>query len=554
MSKLKICAISDTHNRYNKIVIPECDILIDCGDYSFKGYDSEIKNFYKWFNKQPAKYKISIQGNHECLDKKTELLTERGWLTYDKIRSNDRILSINDKQQSVWTDINKIYIDKAEYIYTYQNSAIDMAITENHRILYYNKQIKETNKLNYTTFQSMQYSIAIPCAKLNNNIDLNISDEFIKLLGWILTDGSVTKNDCYIYQSKIQYINNIKNILNELKFDYSLNIRNREIETICGKPIKQCLPQNVFRIKNSHTKQIRNFIENKKIINKSMFMKLSARQLKILINSMMDGDGSWYKTRTCGALNGAFDFLNWVQQLTAQSGIRSSLVEYRPGNFRLNLAFNNENIDIKGLKNQFEKKAYNDIVWCLSVPYTNFLVRRNGKAYFTGNCGWEADENKCKAIAKEHCPDVILLHDELVTVDDVKIYGSAFTPFFFNWAFNAGRTISEAAHYQKPFIGDIVAKIPENVDVLVTHGPPYNILDELRYIDGTPKGQFVGCVELRKRIEQIKPLVHVFGHIHSAVGEHHENGTSFYNVSICDEMYMPSNPVRIIELDKSELK
>lgn len=57
--------ISDTHNRYKELTIPECDILIDSGDYSFRGTDSEITNFYRWLNKQPAKYIISVQGNHE---------------------------------------------------------------------------------------------------------------------------------------------------------------------------------------------------------------------------------------------------------------------------------------------------------------------------------------------------------------------------------------------------------------------------------------------------------------------------------------------------------
>lgn len=61
----KIVAISDVHNKFNKISIPECDILISSGDYSFQGSTSEVKNFHKWLDKQPAKHIISVQGNHE---------------------------------------------------------------------------------------------------------------------------------------------------------------------------------------------------------------------------------------------------------------------------------------------------------------------------------------------------------------------------------------------------------------------------------------------------------------------------------------------------------
>jgi predicted phosphohydrolase len=61
----KICFISDTHNFHNKINIPECNILIHAGDFSAIGRHHEVENFLKWFNKQPAHYKIYIAGNHD---------------------------------------------------------------------------------------------------------------------------------------------------------------------------------------------------------------------------------------------------------------------------------------------------------------------------------------------------------------------------------------------------------------------------------------------------------------------------------------------------------
>src|ERR1035437_242775 len=62
---LKIVAISDTHCKWNKLVIPECDILISAGDYSFRGEPHVVKDFHQWLDKQPAKHIISVQGNHE---------------------------------------------------------------------------------------------------------------------------------------------------------------------------------------------------------------------------------------------------------------------------------------------------------------------------------------------------------------------------------------------------------------------------------------------------------------------------------------------------------
>jgi Icc-related predicted phosphoesterase len=165
--------------------------------------------------------------------------------------------------------------------------------------------------------------------------------------------------------------------------------------------------------------------------------------------------------------------------------------------------------------------------------------------------GWEKNPKACRELALKNCPTVHLLEDQSINIEGINIYGSAYTPFFYNWAFNAGRTIAEASLYKKPFIGDIWSKIPTNTNILVTHGPVYGILDELTYADGTSKGQFVGCVELEKRIKDLKELdIHISGHIHSAYGQKHINGISYYNASNCDESYMPTNPITIIEYNK----
>jgi len=62
---MKIVSISDTHNKHKQVKIPDCDLLIHAGDATFKGRESEIRDFAKWFAKQPAKYLVWIPGNHE---------------------------------------------------------------------------------------------------------------------------------------------------------------------------------------------------------------------------------------------------------------------------------------------------------------------------------------------------------------------------------------------------------------------------------------------------------------------------------------------------------
>jgi len=61
----RIAILSDTHNQHNKIKVPECDILIHCGDSTNYGSIAELGSFFYWFEKQDAKLKIYVPGNHD---------------------------------------------------------------------------------------------------------------------------------------------------------------------------------------------------------------------------------------------------------------------------------------------------------------------------------------------------------------------------------------------------------------------------------------------------------------------------------------------------------
>ena len=112
----------------------------------------------------------------------------------------------------------------------------------------------------------------------------------------------------------------------------------------------------------------------------------------------------------------------------------------------------------------------------------------------------------------------------------VKIYGSPWQPEFYNWAFNLPRRGDE--------LFNVWNDIPEDVDILVTHGPPQGHLD----ISGPPYNEpNLGCELLRVRVDEIKPKIHVFGHIHGSYGYKFHEGTHFINASVLNERYKPVN-------------
>lgn len=109
--------------------------------------------------------------------------------------------------------------------------------------------------------------------------------------------------------------------------------------------------------------------------------------------------------------------------------------------------------------------------------------------------------------------------------DNIRIYGSPWQPWFYDWAFNLPRNSFELSSKWEA--------IPKNIDILLTHGPAWGILDTV-----TGKRDLnLGCELLTKRIQQIQPKIHVCGHIHTGYGYVFKNGTHFFNASVLDEQY-----------------
>ncbi|ELP92660.1 hypothetical protein EIN_369820 [Entamoeba invadens IP1] len=64
-NKVRVCVISDTHLRHKKVIIPECDLLICCGDFSSGGKKETVESFAKWLEETPSKERVVVFGNHE---------------------------------------------------------------------------------------------------------------------------------------------------------------------------------------------------------------------------------------------------------------------------------------------------------------------------------------------------------------------------------------------------------------------------------------------------------------------------------------------------------
>lgn len=159
------------------------------------------------------------------------------------------------------------------------------------------------------------------------------------------------------------------------------------------------------------------------------------------------------------------------------------------------------------------------------------------KVFIPGNheLGVEAQWPGSKAWYLDHCPSAHLLMNSDVTLDGVKIWGSPVTPWFHDWAWNVARG---------PAIKKYWDMIPADTSIVVTHGPPYGILDAVNRgfgrADWNPQ-EHVGCQDLMDAMLRIKPKLHIFGHIHEGYGTQVFQDTIYCNASIMDEHYDPVN-------------
>lgn len=155
--------------------------------------------------------------------------------------------------------------------------------------------------------------------------------------------------------------------------------------------------------------------------------------------------------------------------------------------------------------------------------------------------GVEKDFVLAKSLATSVCPKVHFIDEGLIEIEGYKIWCSAITPYFFNWAWNRYPGEDIQKHWNKI----------QECDILVTHGPPYGILDsvlERNFLVGGTTERHCGCPQLLNKIKEIKPKLHIFGHIHPGHGYLVKDGTTFINASICNNEYKPVNKPIIITI------
>jgi len=143
---------------------------------------------------------------------------------------------------------------------------------------------------------------------------------------------------------------------------------------------------------------------------------------------------------------------------------------------------------------------------------------------------------------KKEYKNIHYLSDSEITLMGVRIYGTPWAPKFGDWAFM----------HSEEVLNNYFSKIPEGLDILLSHGPAYYLNDTImQYPDRTSgRDPHIGSKSLREHIKRAKPQYLLVGHIHSGNHECQDWYTDYeelnskitksYNVSLMDEDYVIS--------------
>lgn len=340
-----------------------------------------------------------------CVDEETEALTNRGWLKYDQISLNDKILSYDtDTKNLTWGSIQDIYVGEYnDLMFKLDLVGLDALVTPNHKFVSLENGIKPIEE-----FKTNEHLVLLGNHVSDENKSIKYSNNFVQLIGWAVTEGNYLlgkRSNCVqIFQKEGEKAMRIRKMLNDLNEDYKeYNWTNPEIKC--------------FRLKGDTANKIVEKAPNK-IVSMEFIMELTQEQRMILIETMISGDGwrrkyfknvddktKWSYCQTDKKHIDNFVALCTISGLSTSTHFNKKITGYTKKPYyvinifqdpKLTCYFENVNMHGGRAKAGGDRKngnvihnkptiPYNGTIWCPQTEYGTFVCRRGKYVYVTGN-------------------------------------------------------------------------------------------------------------------------------------------------------------------------
>lgn len=311
-----------------------------------------------------------------CLSLDTEILTDKGFITYDKMTSDILVASVVDGKIVYRKPTKIIHKDYCGKMYEFKSKDLALKVTENHKMLVkhrnsgcYKDMLSQSlfampNEQRYNTLQ-------IPVAPIQDKADYPISDELIKQCGWFITEGWINFDKRY----------------NSKRYCFGQSIKSLKYSEIQAMVKKLGLNPYIYTRKDGltywvyHKKDSALFdsllADGIHRIPRKWLNDFSLRQLRLLLDTLMYGDGTITRNTYHTA---SYDLARDFQELAHKCGIKTSI--RKSGEMYNCYLMQGDCTRIK----EVSVTDYNGKVWCVNVDNGYIVTRRNDKIAVTGNC------------------------------------------------------------------------------------------------------------------------------------------------------------------------
>lgn len=311
-----------------------------------------------------------------CLSLDTEILTDKGFITYDKMTSDTLVASVVDGKIVYRKPTKIIHKDYCGKMYEFKSKDLDLKVTENHKMLVkhrnsgcYKDMLSQSlfampNEQRYNTLQ-------IPVAPIQDKADYPISDELIKQCGWFITEGWINFDKRY----------------NSKRYCFGQSIKSLKYSEIQAMVKKLGLNPYIYTRKDGLTYWVYHKKDNALFdslladgihrIPRKWLNDFSLRQLRLLLDTLMYGDGTITRNTYHTA---SYDLARDFQELAHKCGIKTSI--RKSGEMYNCYLMQGDCTRIK----EVNVTDYNGKVWCVNVDNGYIVTRRNDKIAVTGNC------------------------------------------------------------------------------------------------------------------------------------------------------------------------
>lgn len=404
----------------------------------------KYKQYLTWRkNRNEARAELESKYGFDCYVEETEFLTENGWKQYKDILCGEKLATLNPNNRKLeFQDyISRISYPFEDELYYFSNQYSYFAVTSNHNcfVTKQNRSKKNNFKsdynLNYSTWEfknvdeliKSRYShYHIIHSIIPNEEDyLGVTDDYLRLMGLYCSEGSIIyykKKPKGISISQLDFPNKIKYTIDQIKeykiFKYSFLRKNRY--------------ENTYNIYNKELAtrildECSEYSAHKKLpyyIN-----KLSKRQIDILLDSLMCGDGT-HKKYSQIYYTQSMKLANSVNELALYAGYITKLWNYPEHKNMKQVYIKKDHIGIgdcianESKYSHFKKKFYKGKVVCFEVPNSILITRFNGEIAFQGNSKHASHLVRLllqgRQILKEHDLNTCLKEENLQIIEDVK--------------------------------------------------------------------------------------------------------------------------------------